>query len=196
MVSLFTHGMLALSAVLAMSGVRLCQSMMIPQNVRDFRCGCGCHGRDDDQTHSSLRIGDDDEGGRVQEQTHGREDEQTHSSMRNGGDDDVVEGGDGFLGDRDTDSTSFIAESHDEMENGKEGEGFFQGVGGMEREGLVQVQDKEVMTAAHLLQVIPSARVDLVLRVPDDSREYTDQRQFQGDIHGCGPGLHAQGGWA
>ncbi|GAB2290013.1 hypothetical protein Dimus_024310 [Dionaea muscipula] len=124
--------------------------------------------RDEVQTHSSLRIGDDDKGGEVHEQSYGREDEQTHSSMRNEGDDDVAEGGDGFLGDRDAYSASFVEESHDEIVNGKEEEGSLQGV--------------------------PlSARADLVLRAPDDSREHTDLRQFQGVMHGSGPGLQGQG---
>ncbi|GAB2290110.1 hypothetical protein Dimus_024398, partial [Dionaea muscipula] len=135
----------------------------------------------------------DDEVGEVHEHTLGSEDEQKHSSKWNGGDDDVVEGGDGFLGNRDADSASFIEESHDELENGKEGERSFQSVGGVDREGLLQAQDMEVTTAEHPLQVLPSARADLVLRVIDDIREHTNQRQPQGVTHGCGLGLHAQG---
>ncbi|GAB2296721.1 hypothetical protein Dimus_030828 [Dionaea muscipula] len=123
MVSLFMHGILAPSTEMILMVrsktfvIRIAEEHAIFICNSDFKYGGACHSREDEQMHSPLMDGDDD---------------------------DVAEGGeDSLSGDRGIDSRSFIIESLDVREENREGEGPVHGPDKVETRGHVLIQDEE-----------------------------------------------------
>ncbi|GAB2284440.1 hypothetical protein Dimus_018893 [Dionaea muscipula] len=149
-------------------GIRIAEEQAVFIYNSDFRCGCACHGPEDEQAQPLLSNVDDD-------------------------DDDGSESGDVCSsGDDEFNSVSFIAETQEARDDNREGGEPPQESGGAQTREIVLFQDKEVGVGPLLVDEYHSTIADLEMRMADGCRETLDQEQIQNGSHDSGLALYRQ----
>ncbi|GAB2273295.1 Serine arginine-rich splicing factor 2 [Dionaea muscipula] len=126
----FTHHMSVINQEMTLeAGKKLFNIRIVEEQVvficnTDFRCGCACHAREDEETN--LPLADEDE------------------------DDVAGAGNDVFLGSDDIVSRSFIEDTQEERDGDREGDGSSQGLGSVEIRGINVLYNEKVITASPL----------------------------------------------